>query len=415
MHKPPEPHYSFTIPSVHDDTTLDCRLYHPDVLSKAHTGNDDGGEPWSTRGIAIAHPYAPMGGSQDDRIVGIIVEEFLSKGYIVGTFNFRGAHGSRGRTSWSGKPELDDYTSFAAFFIHYLAFLRPSPSPDTLFTPSSPTSPTSAPSSSPSPSTPQPTLILSGYSYGSLILKHLPALPTLLHPFLTPLPGTSPSEILLRAHKLASQTNLDIINRARFHSHHQKHSVTTTLGGEETTPDLRRSSRETRRSLDVSGSLTRDFKGRMRSLSHRRRSGKAGSTSHPQTPPSPEDSGAIAQQAGICMPAVRYLLVSPLAPHVSAFVAPGLVSGMFFWGSKHAGGQQVEVVGKCVLLVVNGGQDSFGSGRRVREWVEKLGDKGRVEHVEVKEAGHFWVEQGVEGRLRGVLGEWAGRVGAGGG
>jgi hypothetical protein len=37
----------------------------------------------------MAHPYAPMGGSYDDRVVGIVVEEFLSLGYIIGTFNFR--------------------------------------------------------------------------------------------------------------------------------------------------------------------------------------------------------------------------------------------------------------------------------------------------------------------------------------
>jgi alpha/beta superfamily hydrolase len=37
----------------------------------------------------MAHPYAPMGGSYDDRVVGIVVEEFLALGFVVGTFNFR--------------------------------------------------------------------------------------------------------------------------------------------------------------------------------------------------------------------------------------------------------------------------------------------------------------------------------------
>ena len=37
----------------------------------------------------MAHPYAPMGGSYDDRVVGIVVDEFLKTGWIVGTFNFR--------------------------------------------------------------------------------------------------------------------------------------------------------------------------------------------------------------------------------------------------------------------------------------------------------------------------------------
>jgi len=40
----------------------------------------------------MAHPYAPMGGSYDDRVVGIVVEEFLHAGWMVGTFNFRYGH-----------------------------------------------------------------------------------------------------------------------------------------------------------------------------------------------------------------------------------------------------------------------------------------------------------------------------------
>lgn len=37
----------------------------------------------------MAHPYAPMGGCYDDRVVGIVVDEFLRLGWVVGTFNFR--------------------------------------------------------------------------------------------------------------------------------------------------------------------------------------------------------------------------------------------------------------------------------------------------------------------------------------
>lgn len=88
MRVPPEPHYSFTLPSIHDDTTLDCRIYHPDVFD--HSPGDDERDPrWRKRGIVMAHPYAPMGGSYDDRVVGIVVDEMLKAGYIVGTFNFR--------------------------------------------------------------------------------------------------------------------------------------------------------------------------------------------------------------------------------------------------------------------------------------------------------------------------------------
>ena len=87
MRRPPEAHYSFPIPSIHDNTTLDCRIYHPDTLLKPDNPEDIA--KWTRRGIVMAHPYAPMGGSYDDRVVGIVVDEFLSAGFIVGTFNFR--------------------------------------------------------------------------------------------------------------------------------------------------------------------------------------------------------------------------------------------------------------------------------------------------------------------------------------
>jgi alpha/beta superfamily hydrolase len=87
MRRPPDAHYNFTIPSIHDDTTLNCRIYHPDALSKSTKTGD--APQWRTRGIIMAHPYAPMGGSYDDRVVGIVVEEFLRAGWVVGTFNFR--------------------------------------------------------------------------------------------------------------------------------------------------------------------------------------------------------------------------------------------------------------------------------------------------------------------------------------
>jgi hypothetical protein len=89
MHHLSDPVYSFTIPSVHDDTALNCRIYHPDALSEPHTNGPEPEASWRTRGIVMAHPYAPMGGSYEDRVVGIVVEEFLKAGWVVGTFNFR--------------------------------------------------------------------------------------------------------------------------------------------------------------------------------------------------------------------------------------------------------------------------------------------------------------------------------------
>jgi len=85
----PQPLYSFTIPSIHDDTVLDCRIYHSPALSDPKAREAGSSTQWRGKGIVMAHPYAPMGGSYDDRVVGIVVEEFLALGFVVGTFNFR--------------------------------------------------------------------------------------------------------------------------------------------------------------------------------------------------------------------------------------------------------------------------------------------------------------------------------------
>jgi hypothetical protein len=85
MHHLPEADYHFTIPSIHDDLPLVCSIYVPAHPPFAASG----APPWKKRGIIMASPYAPMGGTRDDRVVLMVVEEFINAGYIVGTFNFR--------------------------------------------------------------------------------------------------------------------------------------------------------------------------------------------------------------------------------------------------------------------------------------------------------------------------------------
>ncbi len=82
----PEPTFNFTIPSIHDDIALDCRVYNPpySVLNSVEA-------TWNPQGAIIAHPYAPLGGSYDDEVVLSAAAEFLKQGFVVGTFNFRQA------------------------------------------------------------------------------------------------------------------------------------------------------------------------------------------------------------------------------------------------------------------------------------------------------------------------------------
>lgn len=85
----PDPTFAFTIPSVHDYTTLECRLYSP-APSYFLQENDD--HPRIVGGAVIAHPYASFGGCYDDHVVLALVTELLQQGLVVGTFNFRYRH-----------------------------------------------------------------------------------------------------------------------------------------------------------------------------------------------------------------------------------------------------------------------------------------------------------------------------------
>lgn len=82
----PPPSLSLTIPSIHDDTVLDCRIYSPPRFG-AHLKSQAG--QWRKKAAIVAHPYAPLGGCYDDPVVDNIACGFLQQGYFVGTFNFR--------------------------------------------------------------------------------------------------------------------------------------------------------------------------------------------------------------------------------------------------------------------------------------------------------------------------------------
>lgn len=76
--------FSFTIPSIHDGNTLDCRVYLP-----ARPKWDDSSRCAGLVGAIVAHPYALLGGCYDDHVVLAVVKELLKQGCFVGTFNFR--------------------------------------------------------------------------------------------------------------------------------------------------------------------------------------------------------------------------------------------------------------------------------------------------------------------------------------
>ncbi len=246
-------------------------------------------------------------------------------------------------------------------------------------------------------------VVLGGYSYGSLIVKHLPPLPTIFQPFASPLAGSAAHEILLRARKLADQSNQEWINlsgqasrEVREAKKRKERQLSVTMGGEETDPDKRRTSREIRRSTD--GSQSRGIREILRS---------PGRKTHeieemPQLSPVEKSSSAIS------MPSVRYLLISPLTPPVSTLAAPALAP--MFWNRPKDSSQ--DLIGKYPSLAIYGDQDIFTSTRKTRQWAEqvKATPGSRLTSVEVENAGHFWIENGVEENLRAALRNWEAEI-----
>ena len=82
----PPPTISFTIPSIHDDLPLQCRVYHPTCLAPTTLSHLT---EWHKKAAIVAHPYAPLGGCYDDPVVDIVASTILKQGFVVGTFNFR--------------------------------------------------------------------------------------------------------------------------------------------------------------------------------------------------------------------------------------------------------------------------------------------------------------------------------------
>lgn len=116
----PKPEYSFTLPSINDDTTLDCRLYHPNQHPESDLLH-------ATKAAIIAHPYAPLGGCYDDPVVASIGKVLLKAGYIVGTFNFR--YFSQKQHYKNFKNQREDClvydSSFGMLFSNTLSSLAP--------------------------------------------------------------------------------------------------------------------------------------------------------------------------------------------------------------------------------------------------------------------------------------------------
>ncbi|KAI0882391.1 Alpha/Beta hydrolase protein [Annulohypoxylon maeteangense] len=391
----PRPSLSFTLPSLHDNTKLDCRIYHPACLNGPLGPSDT---LWHQHAAVVAHPYAPLGGSYDDPVVHLVANTLLNLGFVVATFNFRGASSSYGRTSWTSKPERADYKSVAGFLVYYVHYL------------------------SPPQHNPNPTLLLAGYSYGAMVTIQLPPLDSFLSDFASPAAHTAFADIRLRAQHLAEQ---QIIISTTPSS--PRKSLGLRVGGDEDTtlsktrenPRSRSPNQEERIRKGVKEILSRHR------LIHR----KHNHSSVDRSEGVGRDETFLESVDNLIRFRCSFLLISPPLGIITNLATMSFSNplasrskrkrGVSPSSTSNHGGkadrEEVEAEMKLIrnpTLVVFGNQDGFLAINKMRDWVLQLGkpEGSHFHHVEVSGAGHFWVEEGVGHKLRSSVSSFATRL-----
>lgn len=258
-------------------------------------------------------------------------------------------------------------------------------------------------------------LLLGGYSYGSLLTCYLPPIKDILDRFSVITKGTVEDEIRLRALNLSTQWNKEVRMRSdaqRGRSFRGKEklesptlSIAIAMGGEESEPGSRRSSRESK-SLDI---FRKSIDCSRRGLGLRKLSSRIGSETLLG------DNCPI--NLTMSLPRVCYLLISPIMPPISSLatmfsklsIHPLLSKwSMLAVGNHHKPLQPEDILTKNPTFAVYGDKDFFSSQKKLQKWSENLAQcpESAFQFREIPDAGHFWQEQGVEKQMRGSIREW---------
>lgn len=443
----PEPALSITIPSIQDDAVLECRIYHPLSLSATPHA-----PPWRKHAAIVAHPYAPLGGCFDDAVVETISAVLLRQGFLVGTFNFRGAGKSTGRTSWTSKAEKNDYMSFAGFVYHYVHYLDPfklQGHDDFKISASDPVSPASKASTieiTQSAPISRPILLMCGYSFGAMITSLLPPFDSVLECFATPKTASAAADIRLRAQHLAEKQNLIVASArsalAESPTSARRAAMGMRVGGDE---DTRRSQDHSRRSFSIDAEEkirkgVADLLQKTKSHHHhhhhlRRKRMMQGENDIPVvreeeeegTPEEAKDPETLPPIPGLIPPATAYLLISPpigWATNLMTLNLGGSMSHLFTkrykscLNKKKNESTPAEVAeagattDACAdrerqklldnpTLAIYGDSDVFVTVKRFREWASRLQSTpaSKFRAHEISTAGHFYIEEGTMQRL----------------
>ena len=316
----------------------------------------------------------------------------------------RGAGASQGRTSWTAKAEIEDYVSFAGFFIHYLRYstatyrviLRAdaeklSASRKVAAGDERGCSATHLGRDG----SQELKLVLGGYSYGSLVATLLPDTSAILERFHDSSAHSIEAQIVARSWQLVAQESAKAEAEPGVHLHAalndslwtQKPSRTEAGNAASSSPRGGKVEDHIRKSLDrVRTVVTR------RSTSDEKRQDRLSSSS---------------RQAGIPIVETYYLLISPLLQPVAALATMFTRVADVLTDRAGADGGDEKFVERPTLAVFGDG-DIFTSIKKLRRWAGPLRQKpgSSFSSHEVAGAGHFWNEERVEDELKSVVENW---------
>ncbi|KAL8993407.1 MAG: hypothetical protein Q9169_006369 [Polycauliona sp. 2 TL-2023] len=359
----PKPTYEFSIPSIHDDTALACRIYtafdgplelrRPPATGRALIRISQANKPTKRllKGAVIAHNYPRGGGSYDNSVVLRAVRKLLDEEIIVGTFNFRGVGKSRGKSTWTGKAELQDYISFVGFFLHYLTGVIQQTDLVSLA----------------AGSAPGVQLIIAGYDYGALMTRHLPDIPTIVQRFSNVLKTSTEAEIYSRASRLASITTIDLASDADLQTMEEDVPGATQI-------------------LDNKG---KNYMKQLKVPFFRKTQEQPRPDQDPGRPLSDEDYTARGE---VCLPEeTLYILISILLGPAATLAT----------GFKKLGDNDMkkldEKFQRNATWLIHGGSDQITGSQRLLEWQEEIKsmDHIKCELLGDPKAGHYWNGKGI--------------------
>ena len=293
----------------------------------------------------------------------------------------RGASGSAGRTSWSGKPELSDYVSIYGFMLHYINGVFQSDLGRVLN------------------SQETPTLVLGGYSYGSMIASHLPSRKFVVDLFDSAAPDSAESEVKRRAvdlscdaraflemHLTPAAATMTTSSSRRDKERSRKPTSDVVMGGYESSRISRENSRKSVDAERIKQSLDKV----------RRKIGpnQPNYPSNVSSAPATEPTTPPAECAPTVLPGIAYLIVSPILSTAAGFTT--MFSKLRFTSK---GRQVAPTTEEYHELTVNpcgciyGNKDGFTSARRLQRWTEELKSRPGSQFMAIEaDGGHFWHE-----------------------